>query len=92
MDPRIRIRTKMSRIRNTATMKYVLALIYVKVRLDNLSRLPEEEGNPQHSPGVSSTSLVTTLQVKSKFYGLRFPFTLKILFAHNNYNLICLNS
>jgi hypothetical protein len=41
-----------------------------KVHLDNLPRLPGEEGNPRHSPDVSSTrlrgELDTTLQVASK--------------------------
>jgi hypothetical protein len=41
-----------------------------KVDLDNLSRLPGQEGNPLHSPDVSSTrqrsGLDTTLQVTSK--------------------------
>jgi hypothetical protein len=41
-----------------------------KAHPDNLFRLPEEEGNPLHSPDVSPTrprdGLDTTLQVTSK--------------------------
>jgi hypothetical protein len=60
----------MTENREISRMKHVLALIYVKVHQDNLQRLPGEEGNPIHSPDVSSTplrgGLDTTLQVTSK--------------------------
>ncbi len=49
-------------------MENLLAVIYAwKAHLENQSRPPGEEGNPLHSPDVSSTrlrgALDTTLQV-----------------------------